>query len=56
MTAKIIEDWFHNFFSYVRKFYSDNGIELKILLLLDNAPAHPSTKALQEMSFATYSD
>ncbi len=48
MTAAIFEEWFHNFFvPYVKKFCSDTGIEYKMLLLVDNAPAHPSTDCLQ---------
>ncbi len=44
MTATIFEEWFHNFFvPFVKKFCVDNGIEYNILLLVDNAPAHPST-------------
>ncbi len=48
MTAAIFEEWSHNFFvPYVKKFCSDTGIVYKILLLVDNAPAHPSTDCLQ---------
>ena len=48
MTATIFEQWFHNFFvPYVKKFCNDNGIEYKTLLLVDTAPAHPSTDCLQ---------
>ncbi len=42
MTATIFEEWFHNFFvTFVKKFCVDNGVEHKMLLLVDNAPAHP---------------
>ena len=48
MTTTIFEEWFHNFFvPYVKKFCNNSGIEYKILLLVDNAPAHPSKDCLQ---------
>ncbi len=48
MTATMFEEWFHNFFvPFVKKFCVDNGVENKILLLVDNAPVHPSTDCLQ---------
>ncbi len=48
MTATIFEKWFHNFFvPLVKTFCADNGIEYTNLLLVDNAPAHPSTDCLQ---------
>ena len=31
---------------YVKRFYRENGIEYKVLLFLNNAPAHPSTNTL----------
>ena len=48
MDSHIFESWFHNeLVPYVKKFCKDNKIEYKILLLIDNAPAHPSTEVLQ---------
>ena len=48
MDKVIFEKWFHDVFvPYVRKFCRENDIEFKILLLLDNAPAHPSISTLQ---------
>ena len=48
MDTAIFKKWFHDVFvPYVRKFCRDNDIECKILLLLDNAPAHPSISTLQ---------
>ena len=48
MDSKLFEAWFHDkFVPHVKKFCEQNGIEFKILLLLDNAPAHPSTARLQ---------
>ena len=35
------------FVPYVKRFCEDQGIEYKILLLLDNAPAHPSSEELK---------
>ena len=40
---KIFGDWFHNkFVPRVRQFCDEKGIPFHILLLLDNAPGHPS--------------
>lgn len=48
MDCKIFHDWFHNHFvPSVKKFCSERGIEKKALLLLDNAPSHPSAETLQ---------
>ncbi len=48
MKATIFGVWFHNLFVlFVKKFCSDNGIEYKILVLVDNIPAHPATDCLQ---------
>ncbi len=48
MDTAIFTKWFHEIFvPYVRKFCRENEIEYKILLLLDNAPAHPSISTLQ---------
>ncbi len=47
MTATIFEEWFQNLFVHFVKVCIDNGVEYKILLLVDNAPAHPSTDCLQ---------
>ena len=42
MISKLFEKWFHNMFvPHVKKFCEDKSIEYKILLLVDNAPAHP---------------
>ena len=39
MTAKILEDWFQNFYvPHVMKFCHVNGVEYEILLLLDSIP------------------
>ena len=47
MDAKLFEGWFHEqFVPYVKKFCRDKGIEYKVLLLVDNAPAHPSSEKL----------
>ena len=47
MNATLFEGWFHkNFVPHVKKFCQDQGIEYKVLLLLDNAPAHPSPEKL----------
>jgi len=35
------------FFPHVKKHCRDNGIEYKVLLLTDNAPAHPSEEVLK---------
>ena len=46
--AWMFEKWFHNFFvPYVKIFCNDNDSDYKILLLLDNAPARPSTDSLK---------
>ena len=48
MDTTIFKKWFHDVFvPYIRKFCRDNDMECKILLLLDNAPAHPSMSTLQ---------
>lgn len=48
MTSKLFEKWFHDMFvPHVKKFCEDKSIEYKILLLVDNAPAHPSIEILQ---------
>ena len=47
MDAKIFEEWFHKrFVPHVKEFCLKNSITYKVLLLLDNAPAHPSTDKL----------
>ena len=47
MNATLFEAWFHHkFVPYVKKFYLDKKMEYKVLLLLDNAPAHPSCDKL----------
>ena len=48
MDCSIFNEWFHHpFVLSVRMFCSENGLEKKALLLLDNAPSHPSTETLQ---------
>ena len=48
MDSKLFERWFQEkFVPHVRRFCQEQGVEYKILLLLDNAPAHPSTETLQ---------
>ena len=48
MDARLFTDWFHHkFVPRVKRFCEENVIEYKILLLLDNAPAHPSIEVLQ---------
>ena len=43
MNATLFEAWFHDkFVPCVKKFCLDKKMEYKVLLLLDNAPAHPS--------------
>ena len=47
MNGAIFGEWFHKkFVPFVKHFCQVNNIEYKILLLLDNAPAHPSTETL----------
>ncbi|XP_069776185.1 tigger transposable element-derived protein 1-like isoform X2 [Narcine bancroftii] len=42
MTQTLFEDWFVNcFIPSVREYCLENSIPFKILLILDNAPAHP---------------
>ena len=44
MDTALFEGWFHEKFTpYVKKFCRDQGMEYKVLLLQDNAPAHPSS-------------
>ena len=48
MDCRLFIDWFHtHFVPTVRKCCRDKGIEEKVLLLLDNAPSHPSSASLQ---------
>ena len=48
MDANVFQSWFHNkFVLYVKKHCKDNNVEYKVLLLMDNAPAHPSEEALK---------
>lgn len=48
MNCNIFPDWFHHHFvPSVKKFCNECGIEKKALLLLDNAPSHPSAETLQ---------
>ena len=47
MNATLFEAWLHdNFVPYVKKFCLDKKMEYKMLLLLHNAPAHPSCDKL----------
>lgn len=50
-TQDIIEDWFHHVFDpavrdYQSSFYGIGKEDIKAVLLLDNAPAHPSERIL----------
>ena len=48
MDCSIFSNWFHQrFVPSVSKFCSENGLEKKALLLLDNAPSHPSSATMQ---------
>ena len=48
MDREIFEMWFHDkFVPRVKHFCRERRIEYKGLLLLDNAPSHPSTEKLQ---------
>ena len=48
MDTKLFETWSHHrFVPHVKNFGKQNKITYKILLLLDNAPAHPSTDVLK---------
>ena len=48
MDMKLFEDWFfQEFIPSVKKYSHERKLEEKALLLLDNAPAHPSTDVLQ---------
>ncbi len=43
VTKVLFEDWFTNYFCPVtEKYCAENGLDFKILLLLDNAPGHPT--------------
>jgi len=43
MNVTLFETWFHDkFVPYVKNFCLDMKMEYKVLLLIDNAPAHPS--------------
>jgi hypothetical protein len=47
MDSKLFTGWFHEqFVPCVIKFCRDSGTEEKVLLLVDNAPSHPSSSAL----------
>ncbi len=48
MNANIFEKWFHSYFvPYVKDYCSQAGIESKGLLLIDNAPSHPTLEKLK---------
>ena len=48
MDSRLFTEWFHNrFVPSVRIFCRCRGLEEKVLLLLDNAPSHPSSASLQ---------
>ena len=48
MDTQLFTVWFHDkFVPHVKTFVNKMQVEFKILLLLDNAPAHPSTEALK---------
>ena len=43
MDANVFENWFHNkFIPSVKKYCNNNNVDYKVLLLIDNTPAHPS--------------
>uniref|UniRef100_A0A5F8GLC9 Tigger transposable element-derived protein 1-like n=1 Tax=Monodelphis domestica TaxID=13616 RepID=A0A5F8GLC9_MONDO len=44
VTKAVFEDWFSSYFSpAVEKYCKDSNIAFKVLLILDNAPGHPTT-------------
>jgi hypothetical protein len=44
VTQEIFQDWFlHHFVHEVEKYCKENNLPFKILLLVDNAPGHPTT-------------
>ena len=48
MTSEIFQDWFfHEFIPAVAEYQRAKGLPVKALLLMDNAPSHPSTQLLQ---------
>ncbi|XP_055910863.1 jerky protein homolog-like [Eupeodes corollae] len=48
MTTDIFKDWFHNLFvPQVQDFLRKEGLPIKAVLLLDNAPCHPSEALLK---------
>lgn len=48
MDCKLFSEWFaQHFVPAVRRFCREKGLDEKALLLLDNAPSHPSTATLQ---------
>jgi len=48
MDCRILSDHFHqHFVPSARKFFSDHRMEKRALLLLDNAPSHPSYETLK---------
>ena len=48
MDCKLFGEWFHQrFVPSVKRFCKEKGLEEKALLLLDNAPSHPSSTTLQ---------
>ena len=48
MNSSIFSDWFINIFvPSVKKYLHDKNLPVKAILLLDNAPSHPSTDVLQ---------
>ena len=50
MDSKVFLEWFQRkFVTHVKQFCQEVGIECKILLLLDNSPAHPSSDNLQSL-------
>jgi len=48
MNSSLFSEWYHNrFVPSVQRYCRSSGIEEKALLLLDNAPSHPSISSLQ---------
>ena len=55
MNTSIFKEWFHSeFVPSVKKHLRDRGLPAKAILLLDNAPSHPSVDALQRQGHYCY--
>ena len=52
MSAELFKEWFFNeFVPRVKAFLRENGLPEEALLLIDNAPSHPSLKQLKYKGF-----